>query len=147
MEGRARRRLGAAASVVAVMGVVGVAVTYGRGPSPGPAVTATGADTMRVAFERTGGFGGLRLSVTIEDDTLSAEDADRLRDLIAGAGFFDLAPEILPDAPAPDDFEYHVQVEMDGRTHTVRTTDTAAPGGLRPLLDWLARAARRPPGG
>lgn len=100
-------------------------------------------DTMRIYFERTGGFTGLALATTVESDTLSQQDEQRLRQLIDEAGFFDL-PAVLHDtAAAVDQFGYKVTVEIAGRSHTVEATEGAIPPPLRPLLEWLARAARR----
>jgi hypothetical protein len=98
---------------------------------------------MRIHFERSGGFAGLALATTVESDTLSQQDDQRLRQLIDEAGFFDLPPVLHDTASAADQFGYKVTVEIAGRTHTVEATEGAVPPSLRPLLEWLARAARR----
>lgn len=100
---------------------------------------------MRVQFTRSGGVAGLQLAVTIESDTLPQEDAQELRRLIEQADFFNLAAE-QRDTVGADQFSYEVTVETGGQVHTVKTTDSAAPATLLPLLDWLSRAARRRPG-
>ena len=100
-------------------------------------------DTMRIHFERSGGFTGLTLVTTVESDTLSQQEEQHLRQLLDEAGFFDL-PGLLQDTTsAVDQFRYTVTVETPGRRHTVEVTDGAVPPPLRPLLQWLARAARR----
>lgn len=106
--------------------------------------TATsGGDTMRVHFERSGGFGGLQLTVTIESDTLSADEQQQLGRLIEEADFFNLPAELSDSSGAVDQFVYRVTVESADRSHTVQTSEAAAPATLQPLLDWLTRAARR----
>jgi hypothetical protein len=100
-------------------------------------------DTMRIHFERSGGFAGLQLAVTIESDTLSQEDVQQLRRLVDEAEFFALPSELRESTPGADQFVYRVTVESAGRRHTVETTDEAAPPTLQALLDWLNRAARR----
>lgn len=97
---------------------------------------------MRVHFTRTGGFAGLQLDVTIESDTLSQADAQELSRLVEEADFFNLAAA-LTDTVGADEFTYKVTVEKAGQVHTIETDDSAAPPELQPLLDWLARAARR----
>ncbi|MDH3291009.1 MAG: hypothetical protein OEO20_07445 [Gemmatimonadota bacterium] len=99
-------------------------------------------DTMRIHFERSGGFAGLQLAVTIESDTLSQEDLQQLRWLVDEADFFALPSELREQTPRADQFVYKVTVESAGRRHTVETTDEAAPPTLQPLLDWLSRAVR-----
>ena len=98
---------------------------------------------MRIAFERSGGIAGLRLSATIESDSLSRQEADELSKLVEDAGFFDLPADITGPKAQPDQFVYDVTVETEARRHTVRVDDSTAPARLQPLLDWLSRAVRR----
>ncbi len=108
-----------------------------------PGASTLVRDTMRIHFERSGGFTGLALAATVESDTLSQQDELRLRELIDEAGFFEL-PAVLHDtASVADQFRYKVTVEMAGRSHTVEASEGAVPPPLRPLLEWLGRAARR----
>lgn len=99
----------------------------------------------RVRFERSGGVAGMRTATTIDSKSLPREEAAHLRDLINQAGFFGLPEEIL-GPPRPDEFRYVITINIDGKQHTVRTTDTAAPAPLRPLIEWLNIQARRAPG-
>jgi len=38
---------------------------------------------MRVSFGRTGGFAGMRMTVTIDSDSLSPQEEHNLRDMIS----------------------------------------------------------------
>lgn len=97
---------------------------------------------MRIHFRRTGGLAGTSLEATVNTESLAASDAERVETLVADARFFDL-PEILDAGTGtPDAFAYEITVEGEGRTHTVTTSDVAAPPSLVPLLDWLGRTAR-----
>lgn len=96
----------------------------------------------RVRFERSGGVAGMRTVSTIDSESLPAEERKRLRSLIDRAGFFGL-PEGIISPPLPDQFRYTITVEIDGKTRTVRTTDTDAPEQLKPLIEWLNETARR----
>jgi hypothetical protein len=63
--------------------------------------------------------------------------------MIEAAAFFRL-PKTL-DAPASqgaDRFKYIITVEMEGKRHTVRTSD-AAPAALQNLIDFLLSLARK----
>ncbi len=93
----------------------------------------------RVRFERSGGVAGMRTATPIDSKSLPREEAQHLHDLIDRAGFFGLPEEIL-GPPRPDEFRYSITVEIDGKRHTVRTTDTAAPAQLKPLIEWLNQA-------
>ncbi len=102
-----------------------------------------GGDMMRIHFERTGGFAGMGMAATIDTGSLSQEEAAQLRDLVEAAGFFDLPAEVTGPERGADRFLYRLTVEMEGRRHTVRTSDAAVPAALRPLIDWLTKAARK----
>jgi hypothetical protein len=96
---------------------------------------------MRIIFERSGGIMGLKSSLTIDLDDLPVDQAETLRGLLDKANFFAL-PENPPTRPTPDAFQYTLTVETDTARHTVRTSDTTAPDGLRPLLQELSQRAR-----
>jgi hypothetical protein len=96
---------------------------------------------MRIMFERTGGFMGRSVSLTIELDDLSPDQAGTLRKLVDEAHFFTLK-ENPPARPNPDGFQYTITVETDKARHTIHTSDTNAPEELRPLLQELSQRAR-----
>lgn len=98
---------------------------------------------MRVDWARTGGFAGMRLAATIDSDSLSEREAIRLRELVEAAGFFELPEEMVGPGGGADRFLYALTVEMEGRRHTVHTSEAAAPPGLRSLIRWLTIAARK----
>ncbi|MBD1898297.1 protealysin inhibitor emfourin [Coleofasciculus sp. FACHB-129] len=98
---------------------------------------------MRISFERTGGFAGMRLTKVFDITTLPANEANQLRLLIDAADFFDLPAAIASNTPQPDRFQYKLTVEENTQQHTVLVSESAVPGNLRPLLEWLMAAARR----
>ncbi len=98
---------------------------------------------MEIHFECTGGFTGMPVVANITSEALSEEVARKLRELVDSAGFFQLPARIHCPARGNDRFLYTLTVEMDGRRHTVRTSEGAAPEALRRLIDWLAKEARK----
>lgn len=114
-----------------------------RGEAHGRMQTLEGK-TLRVELERTGGFAGMRMAATIDSESLSREEAGRLRELVEAAGFFNLPEKIdNPDAAGADRFLYTVAVETEGLRHTVHTSEAAAPPALRLLIQWLTKVARK----
>ena len=97
---------------------------------------------MRIYFERTGGFMGLRVSGTVDTDTLPDKEAVDLQEMIKAASFFELPETLSSSGAAPDLFQYKLMVEDQGRQHTIETSDAAAPDTLRPLLRRLTVLAR-----
>ena len=104
---------------------------------------------MRIHFERTGGFAGMRLSTTVDSDELPEPQAEKLKDAVQNTSFFDL-PDHLEQAsqsasPGADRFNYHITVEQEGRSHSVDAPESALDDALRDLvqfLEGLARSAR-----
>ena len=106
--------------------------------------SASQGEVMKIKFERSGGFAGMITRVNIDADSLPDAERQALTTLVENAGFFAL-PATITDSTSSgaDRFNYRITIESDGRTHTVETTDGAAPASLVPLLDWLSGAARR----
>ena len=99
---------------------------------------------MRIEFERTGGFMGLRMAASFDTAELPQEDVEKLQDLLDAAKFFEL-PAVMPPPPASagaDNFQYRVSVERDDLTHTVQMGDMSAPLEMQPLLRKLTLMAR-----
>ncbi len=97
---------------------------------------------LRIEYERTGGFAGLKLSIRFDLDDLPKEQEEQLRDLLDALDFFDLPAQILPARPGIDQFTHKIEVEGKKGKHTVLTTDSAAPEKLRELIDLLNIMAR-----
>jgi len=95
----------------------------------------------KISFERTGGFMGRTVSLTINLADLPDDQAKFLDDLLEKADFFAL-PEDLTQTVMPDSFSYNITVTVDERQHSVRVNDSTASDDLRPLLDELSRQAR-----
>ncbi len=95
----------------------------------------------RIVFQRSGGFTGRTISLTLNLDDLSPDQAATLNGLLAKADFFNL-PADSTKRPVPDEFIYALTIETEKQSHTVRTSDTTAPESLRPLLDDLSLRAR-----
>jgi hypothetical protein len=100
---------------------------------------------MRIHFERSGGFTGMRLEAAIDTQVLSPDEAENLHLLIEEAGFFDLPPELSAPVPGADQFQYRLTVETAEREHSIAISDGAVPDTLQPLirrLTILSRSAR-----
>ena len=98
---------------------------------------------MRIRFERTGGFDGLRLSGEVDSEKLSAAQAKELKRLVEGARPFDQPRTASRSPQVPDQFQYELTIEDGDRTHTIQTGDAEASDELRELIDWLAETARK----
>jgi hypothetical protein len=98
---------------------------------------------IRIEYERTGGFAGIRLAATINTATLPADQAGALHSAIEAAHFFDLAAGIPLPSQGADQFSYHVTIEDGGKRHTVDVGEAAASPALQALLQQLTLLASK----
>ncbi len=98
---------------------------------------------MRIAFERITGAKTKPLPTLFDTATLPANEASQVRLLVEAANFFRLPANITANASEPDQFNYRIAIEDDGKQHTVVVGDHSVPGTLRPLLEWLTIAVRK----
>ncbi len=97
---------------------------------------------MLIRLERTGGFAGLRRTVTIDTDTLPSEESRKLQEMVEAAGFFNLPEKFPLPTRGADYFIYRLIVEKDGKKHTVEVSEPSVPAELRPLIQSLLKYAR-----
>ncbi len=97
---------------------------------------------MRIDFERSGGFAGMRITTTIDTQTLPPDQANELTQLVASSGFFSL-PATFPSTGGADQYTYTVTINDQGRQHTVVVKDGSIPPALQPLIQQLTGLARR----
>jgi hypothetical protein len=100
--------------------------------------------TLRIHFERTGGFAGpaARRTATVDADALPATEAEELRKLVQQADVAALAtPSATGGTTRPDAFRYRLVIDTDGQQHAVSFSDTDMPAAIRPLVSWLTKRA------
>ncbi|NTU64457.1 MAG: hypothetical protein HGB05_13925 [Chloroflexi bacterium] len=97
---------------------------------------------MRIDYERTGGFAGMRLAATLDTATLPSDQSAALQKLIDEAHFFDLPAKIPTPADVADQFNYRVTIESQGKKHTVEVGEASASPALQALLQQLTLLAR-----
>ena len=98
---------------------------------------------MHIAYECSGGFGGLRLAYQGEIEALSAAQANRLLDLIAAANVFDLNQKQISQKsrPIPDDFSCRLTLSTAEKKKTLSFNELSAPEHLRRLSVHLRKLA------
>jgi hypothetical protein len=98
---------------------------------------------MQISFQRTGGFAGITKTTTVDTVTLPPNEAAVLPRLVEAADLFKLPEQISSGNPQSDRFQYKLTVEDQGKQHTVTVSESAMPGTLRPLIEWLNQAAQK----
>ena len=98
---------------------------------------------MRISFERSGGFAGITMKTAIDEEDLAPGEAQKLRQLVEEADFFNSPGKIMARSPQPDRFQYELRLEEKGRQHAVTVSEEARPAKLKPLVQWLMEKSRQ----
>ena len=98
---------------------------------------------MKVHFERTGGFAGLRTSVVLDTDTMPQNESEQLHNMCNNVNFFNLPSKSEPNANTADLFRYKITIESKDGTHTVETTDLAMTPEFTNFVNFLSDKAQK----
>ena len=83
------------------------------------------------------------MKTAVDEKDLALDEAQKLRQLVEEADFFNSPGKIIPRSPQPDRFQYELRLEEKGRQHTVTMSEEAMPAKLEPLVKWLMEKARQ----
>ncbi len=96
-----------------------------------------------ISFKRSGGFTGASSTVEIDSRDLDFLEAEELKILIDGSGFFEAFAFENSFLQMPDQFRYHITIEHMGKKRTLELNDTSVPDLFRPLINHLVYVARK----
>ncbi len=93
----------------------------------------------KLVLSSTGGFTGPAgaQTRTVDLATLPAAKAQHLQQLLQACDFTALPHRMAKAAPQSWDFEYSLQIESGGQTHTVKFHKDQAPPALKKLAEAL----------
>lgn len=97
---------------------------------------------MRVSLKKSGGIAGLKVHAEVDSERLSPAREREMKNLVEQANLFD-QPAKPGGKSMPDQFQYEISVEDQGKTHSFVTNDSAASDELLELADWLIAASKR----
>jgi hypothetical protein len=95
---------------------------------------------MKIKFRQTGGFAGLTKSANIDADQLPDNETGMLRTWIEQANFWSM-PKPSSGRSLPDQEQYSITIEADGRSRTLHMSYSSVPTELKPLVDFLRSKA------
>lgn len=96
---------------------------------------------MRITCTRTGGVAGIKMTCSVDSETLSAREATRLHKLVEAADLRNLASRRSRGGAMPDAFHYTIELDEDGQ-HRLLDFGEDAPEGVAKLVQWLTARAR-----
>lgn len=98
---------------------------------------------MLIHLERSGGFAGMRTEVTLDTESLPAEEARKLEEMLESAGFFKMPAKFATPKKGADYFQYRITAKLKEKEHTVELSEPQLPDELRPLLRSLMKYAKK----
>jgi len=97
---------------------------------------------MRVSLKKSGGIAGLKVRAEVDSEELSPAREQKMKDLVEQANLLQ-QPAKPGGRSMPDQFQYEITIEDQGKTHSFVTSDSAASDELLELVDWLIAASKR----
>ena len=104
---------------------------------------------MRIEYQCSGGYGGLRFTYRDETDALPPAEAKVLLGLIEAANIFELTQKQLSKKSRniPDDFTCRLTLSKAGKKKALSFNELGAPENLRRLSVYLRKLAIKKQGG
>jgi|SRR6478736_9266811 len=96
---------------------------------------------VKIYFERTGGFAGIRTSASLDTDRLPPNESEQLNNMCNNMNFFNLPSKSESKSGAADLFRYKITIESKDGKHTVETTDISMTPELENLVNFLSDKA------
>jgi hypothetical protein len=98
---------------------------------------------MKVYFERTGGFAGIRASVSLDTDKMPRDESEQLHRLYNNLNFFNLPSKSESESGAADLFHYKITIESKDGEHTIETTDMSITPEFEIFINFLSEKIRQ----
>ena len=97
---------------------------------------------FRIEFERSGGFAGVSLKTSVDSRAIQPDEAREFDELLDRIDVTTLA-DSSEAATQPDQFQYDLTIEHDGKREHLTVRERDIPKELRPLLDRLLERAKK----
>ena len=102
--------------------------------------------TLKIEFQRSGGFAGMVLSSSVDTGGVSAVEAHEFEELVGKVDIEAIA-SAAQAATGPqrgaDRFQYDLKIETAEAQHRLTISEAQVSAELRPLLDKLEALARK----
>jgi hypothetical protein len=99
--------------------------------------------SMRIEYQCSGGYGGLRLTYQCDTDALPADESKTILDLIDAARALELDPKQISSKSRsiPDDFVCRLTLSTGEMKNSLSFNELSVPENLRRLSAYLRKLA------
>lgn len=98
---------------------------------------------LKIQFERSGGFAGMKIRFLLEDKDLSEDEREQLWEMLQQAKIFNKKPQAKPLHASIDRFTYRLTVANGDQEYMIEMEEGNIPQEMRPLLEYLNLRARQ----
>lgn len=98
---------------------------------------------LKIQFERSGGFAGMKIRFLLEDKDLSEDEREQLWEMLQQAKIFNKKLQAKPLHPSIDRFTYRLTVANGDQEYMIEVEEGNIPQEMRPLLEYLNLRARQ----
>lgn len=98
---------------------------------------------MKVYFERTGGFAGLKTSVALDTENMTPSESEKLSELCNSVDFLKLSQKTETKAGAADVFHYKIIIESKDGKRTIETSELSMTPEFEDFVNFLSERALR----
>ena len=97
---------------------------------------------MKVCLKRRGGVAGTQRQWEMDERRLSPVQLKELKKILEEANFFGLPSELKSPGESRDVFFYQLEVEDEGRKHTVKCSEPSLSEPLRNCIEWILKSLK-----
>lgn len=96
---------------------------------------------MKVYFERTGGFAGMKTSVALDTEKMVPSESEKLHGLCNNIDFLKLPQKTETKSGAADTFHYKITIESDNGKRTIETSEMSMTPEFEDFVNFLSEKA------
>jgi len=98
---------------------------------------------FHIWLQRSGGFAGMITEIEIDSKDLDTYEVEHLKTMINRSDIFNLAEPVTNSSIMPDQFQYKISMQQDGRKRELDLNEENVPDHLRNLITYILKKGRK----
>jgi len=98
---------------------------------------------FHIWLQRSGGFAGMITEIEIDSKDLDTYEVEHLKTMINRSDIFNLAEPVKNSSIMPDQFQYKISMQQDGRKRELDLNEENVPDHLRNLITYILKKGRK----
>jgi len=98
---------------------------------------------FHIWLQRSGGFAGMITEIEINSKDLDTYEAEQFTTMINRSDIFNLPEPVKNSIIMPDQFQYKITIQQDGRKRELDLSEENVPDHLRNLITYILKKGRK----